>query len=477
MSDEVRLVRTETALATARLEPAYRRGAAPSAQGGERSISRSGEHGTAGASRIDDVSISRVFERALTNSILDGADTAMVFHDLTALEHRVRDLAARFPTSTLHAAAIKANPLIRILNELVTFGAGLEAASVPEVRMALHAGAPPSRIVFDSPAKTVTDLSYALALGCHINADSIDELDRIAKLKTTHAATAAKIGIRINPQVGVGRIAITSVAGHYSKFGVPLDDQRRELLDRFLKYDWLTGVHLHIGSQGCPPELLFDGIDRVLEFVDEANTTLHRAGVDRRISVFDLGGGLPVSYHRNIPPYSMEQYASELRRRFPQLFDDSMQLITEFGRYLHANSGWIASRVEYVKVGPHVKTAMIHVGADLLLRECYAPADWHHDLLVLDASGRIKQGIDSYPYVIAGPLCFSGDILAREVSLPPINEGDYIIFCDAGAYTLSMWSRYNSRQIPKVIGYRRDGAEMLVVKQRETIEDIIGFWS
>ncbi|HEX7680890.1 MAG TPA: diaminopimelate decarboxylase, partial [Thermoanaerobaculia bacterium] len=81
------------------------------------------------------------------------------------------------------------------------------------------------------------------------------------------------------------------------------------------------------------------------------------------------------------------------------------------------------------------------------------------------------------PYVIAGPLCFAGDIVARNVLLPRIEEGDFIIIRDTGAYTLSMWSRYNSRQMPKVVGYRDDGALMTILKQRETVHDIIAFWS
>ena len=120
---------------------------------------------------------------------------------------------------------------------------------------------------------------------------------------------------------------------------------------------------------------------------------------------------------------------------------------------------------------------MIHVGADLFLRKCYRPEDWHHEVFVVDRSGKIKGGTDKNKYVIAGPLCFAGDVIAKEIQLPVVEQGDYIIIKDTGAYTLSMWSRYNSRQIPKIIGYIEDGNEFEIIRDRESLDDIMEFWS
>ncbi|HEX7678833.1 MAG TPA: diaminopimelate decarboxylase, partial [Thermoanaerobaculia bacterium] len=283
---------------------------------------------------LTDDGISQVFRVALADdTIVETSDTALIFLDMTGLATRIKDLQKHFPSGTLHAVAIKANPLVKILSEILALGAGLEAASLPELCIAANAGADPPRIVFDSPAKTVHDLLRALTIGCHINADSIDELDRIARIKDGHNTSAAgSIGVRINPQVGAGTIAMTSVAAQYSKFGVNIGDQRADLIDRFLRYDWLTGVHVHTGSQGCSPELLLDGVGILLDFVHEADTAMRAAGLDRQVTVFDLGGGLPVSYHHDTKPYSMEEYATHLRERFPELFDGRLRLITEFGR-------------------------------------------------------------------------------------------------------------------------------------------------
>jgi diaminopimelate decarboxylase len=166
-----------------------------------------------------------------------------------------------------------------------------------------------------------------------------------------------------------------------------------------------------------------------------------------------------------------------LKENFEDLFTGQFKLITEFGRYIHANTGWVASKVEYVKRERNFNIIMTHIGADLLLRKCYNPDDWHHQITVVDNEGNIKDGIDKNKYIIAGPLCFSGDLIAKDLELPIVNEGDYILIHDIGAYTLSMWSRYNSRQIPKVIGYDIEKHSFEIIRERERKEDLFDFWS
>jgi diaminopimelate decarboxylase len=222
---------------------------------------------------------------------------------------------------------------------------------------------------------------------------------------------------------------------------------------------------------------MVEGVTILYEFTCRVNEMLDKHGCKQRIEIFDSGGGLPVSYHKDKEPVSMAEYKKELSTQCPGLFQGKFKLITEFGRYIHANTGWVASRVEYLKHSGNIKTAMIHVGADLLLRRCYRPEDWHHEIAVLNGSGNLKKGKDNTKYVIAGPLCFAGDLIAKEIELPPVEEGDFIIIQDTGAYTLSMWSRYNSRQIPKVLGYHNDGDEFEVLKERETLENLREFWS
>ena len=448
--------------------------------------------------------IAETTRQALQQGLIREEDTAVLFQDLDYLASRIAYLQSCFPPTTLHGLAIKSNPLLRILEFTRELGTGVEAATTGEITIALRAGYRPDQIVFDSPVKTIPDLEFALKLGVHVNCDNLSELERV-NLLLDKIGSSSTIGIRINPQVGVGSIIESSVADEYSKFGVPIKSKRKELEEAFSTYSLLTGVHLHVGSQGCAMEMLVEGVGILYDFVLEINE-IRNSKFAKQISIFDIGGGLPVSYRYDQKPPRMEDYVAALTERAPGLFagtgaqstehnsprhhgttapqrqtavrspqsSTNWRLITEFGRWVYVNSGWTVSRVEYVKRDPGINTAMIHVGADLFVRECLNPADWQHEYSVLDSRGKLKEGVDDQPYNIAGPLCFAGDIVAKGVSLPIVEEGDYLVIHDTGGYTFSMWSRYNSRQTPRILGVQ-DG-KLLVLKEREELEEVAGFW-
>lgn len=421
--------------------------------------------------------MSSAFCKALNyKTLLNVNDTAIVFYNLSSIQERIVELQNLFPQNALHAIAVKANPLTKILSKIKALGVGTEVASLPELYLAEKAGFTPGTIVFDSPVKTKSEIEYSLKAGVHLNADSFDELDRIAEIRKT-VNSESTIGIRINPQVGAGSIKSTSVAGTISKFGIPVNENRERIIAYFLKHDWVRAIHVHIGSQGCPVPLVIEGIRKVLDLAVEINKILNLNSKQNRVESFDIGGGLPVSHHSDNDPVSMEQYVTILKNSCPELFSGQFRLITEFGRYIYANAGWVASKVEYVKREAAYNIIMTHVGADLFLRKCYNPDDWYHQITVADKNGNLKSGTDKNKYMVAGPLCFAGDVIARDLELPVTHEGDYIMIHDTGAYTLSMWSRYNSRQMPKVIGYYEERMDMVILKERETKEDLFDFWS
>ncbi|MEI6682642.1 MAG: diaminopimelate decarboxylase [Bacteroidota bacterium] len=416
---------------------------------------------------------------ALLCGMVREEDTAVILYDLRLLEERISMLSSCFPPNALHGLAIKANPLFRImeLTRSVASNTGVEAASLGEVTMALKAGYQPCQVVYDSPVKTVQELAFALKTGININVDNFSELARIAELMPTMetaAGYAGSIGLRINPQIGLGTILESSVAGVYSKFGVPVNARRNEIESAYLACPWLTGIHLHVGSQGCSTGMLVEGIGILYDLVLEINAKRKSTGM-APVSVFDIGGGLPISYIDGIFPPSMKDYAEKIAERAPLLFDpSSFKLITEFGRWVYTNCGWTVSRVEYVKHEANINTAMLHVGADLFVRECLNPRDWHHEYSVYNREGQLKTGTSESTWNLAGPLCFSGDIIAKEVKLPEVEEGDYLVIHDTGGYTFSMWSRYNSRQTPRIVGYRDHQFEIL--KERESLDELMGFW-
>jgi diaminopimelate decarboxylase len=407
---------------------------------------------------------------ALRAGVFEDEPPLAVFYDLDrfrATLHAVRDA---FPASTLHALAVKANPVGPLLQAARDMGFAAECASAVEVAHARDLGFAPERIVFDSPAKTPREIGLALDGGLFLNVDNLQELRRCAQHLEARP-TRSVVGLRINPGVGAGSIAMSSTAIPTSKFGITLDEHRDQILDAFRSLPWLRALHVHVGSQGCSLDLIARGAGRVVELADAIE-----AATGRRIEVLDIGGGMPVSYDDDSTQPTFDEYARVLRATVPGLFDGRFRLVTEFGRAVSAKAGWVASRVEYTKLAGGRRIAVIHAGADLFVRAAYLPQQWHHRVSVFDASGAPRQGPES-PWDIAGPLCFSGDLVARERLLPPIEPGDLVVIHDAGAYTLSLWSRYNSRRAPSVIGFEGPAAELRVLKKAETEQDVLRFWA
>jgi diaminopimelate decarboxylase len=272
--------------------------------------------------------------------------------------------------------------------------------------------------------------------------------------------------------VGAGSIGITSVADSDSKFGIRIDTGKDAILAAFAEYEWLSGLHVHVGSQGCDMKLLVRAVAAIEDLLEEVERVLG-AG---KISFVDIGGGLPVEYTKDDHPPSLDEYVPAMKAAAPRLFNGDIRLITEFGRAVQAGCGFAVSRVEYVKEFADHELAVIHLGADMFMRLVYLPDQWKHRLLVLDSRGQIKRrGIRRF--TIGGPLCFAGDLVARNLDLPAIEPGDFVAIRDAGAYTISMWSRHCSRGLPKVVGFEcgcEDAFRTLL--RRETPSDVARFW-
>lgn len=424
------------------------------------------------ARRLTSDDISPWLGQALREGLLDDASPSVLFHDLVGLRSRVQALRRTFPEGTLHAIAIKANPVLEILRTVVEAGGGLEAASMEEVELALAAGCLPERVVFDSPAKTRSDIRRALELGVHLNADNLDELNRIGESSAT-LLEGAKVGVRINPCVADGRIATTSTGGRRSRFGLVMPHDQagiERLAAQLSRFTWLRGLHVHVGSQGCDLTTLVPAGARALTLAH----AIDAAAGERRIDSIDIGGGLPTVYRSEDVVITPADYVAAIEQAAPELL--KYALITEFGRSVQAPCGFAATRVEYVKSLDGEPMAVGHLGADFALRPAYRPKDWWLDISVYTASGAPKPLVDLRPMHVAGPLCFSGDFLARSRMLPAVEPGDILVFHDTGAYTMAMWSRHCSRGMPAVVGIEADGA-FRTLRARESPRDMVRFWS
>ena len=393
----------------------------------------------------------------ISDGLLTEKTSALIVCDLDLMTSRLEELSQAFPLGTLHSIAVKANPLLEVLKTLVQSGAGLEVASAGELALALAAGCRPESIVFDSPAKTEAELVYALELGVRINANSLAELERLHHLlaESPEFPQPPQLGLRLNPAVAdASRSSTTMVATPNSKFGLPA-----EVVEQALQqYPWLNGLHIHVGSQVATADDLVEAARRMLAIAQRHNN----------VGWLDIGGGLPARYRSDDPGLSPQDYAERLQAELPQLFE--YPLITEVGRALQAGCGWAISRVEYADESK----AITHLGADFALRECYQPQSWYHEIAVFNSQGRPKSG-SLRPVDIYGPLCFSGDRLAQQRLLPEIAPGDLLLFHDIGAYTLSMWSRYCSRPMPRVVGYQ--DSRWVTVRRPETPQNLVDFWS
>ncbi|GGW15407.1 diaminopimelate decarboxylase [Streptomyces capoamus] len=398
--------------------------------------------------------------------------------DVTGIRASAAALRAAFDavtapgTPVLHAFAVKATPLVPVVRLLHEAGIGAEVASPGELALARAAGVPPDRTVLDSPAKTPAELREALALGIAVNADNPQELDRLDALVGSGPARSP-LGLRVNPQIGAGAIGATSTATPTSKFGVALRDEgaREWVVQAYARRPWLTRLHTHTGSQGIPLPLLARGVAEVYALAEEINAAVGR----RQVDTIDIGGGLPVNAASEATAPTHAAYARVLADRVPGLFDGRYGLVTEFGRSLLAEHGAVVARVEYAKSAGGRRIAVTHAGVQVAARTVYVPGTWPLRIAAYDAEGRPKTGPEAVQDV-AGPACFSGDLLAEGRALPLLEQGDHVAALDTGAYGFAHHYAYNSLARPGVYGYAPDGAggvAFAVVREPQTLAEVV----
>eukprot|EP00933_Yihiella_yeosuensis_P072085 TRINITY_DN8037_c0_g1_i3.p1 TRINITY_DN8037_c0_g1~~TRINITY_DN8037_c0_g1_i3.p1 ORF type:complete len:509 (+),score=84.32 TRINITY_DN8037_c0_g1_i3:58-1584(+) len=422
-----------------------------------------------------------------------------VIYDLGVWDFTLQTIHKSFGTGFLHALAVKGTGVAALLKRAVDQGCGLECASIGEVLLAQSVGCPGDKIVFDSPIKTRAELIYALKQGMHLNIDNFEELARIVKIRKSiekDLPAGGIVGLRINPMVGAGEIAALSVSVADSKFAVPVTLHEKEILRVFTEHPWLNCVHVHVGSGAAGTDMLVAGVKVACELAKRINTHVGK----RQVTVLDIGGGLHPDYTNDqLAPFP--QYADHLRSEVPDLFtsEDGTKkgyfdrVVTEFGQSISAKTGFIASRLEYVKkfqngADQRSQIAVSHFGADLCPRQCYTK-DHKRRIQFYDADTcspveTARKEAGSVTTHLAGPLCFQGDFPARDLDVPPLNAGDFAVLREGGSNTLALFSRHCSRMVPPVLGYklsREDGkpptvTSLEVLNEPESVEKLCGFW-
>lgn len=355
--------------------------------------------------------------------------------------------------------AVKANSNLAVLQVLAKLGAGFDIVSGGELARVLKAGGDPRKVVFSGVGKTVAEMKQALlaGIGC-FNVESEAELTRLNEVAVGMKKRAA-IALRVNPDVDPKTHPYISTGLKANKFGVDIAQaERLYALARTLPGLDIAGVACHIGSQLQDLAPFLDALARVLALVDR----LAAQGIT--LAHLDLGGGLGVRYEDEAPP-SPADLATAVR---DQLAGRKLKLLLEPGRAIAGNAGVLVTRVEYLKPGAEKSFAVVDAAMNDLLRPALYQG-WHAVLPVREAVGE-RGGATRAAYDVVGPVCESGDWLARgrELALAP---GDLLAIRTAGAYGFTMSSNYNTR--PRAAEVMVDGREMHLVRARESIEDLL----
>ncbi len=402
-------------------------------------------------------------EEVPVREIVQEVGTPLYIYSARTLRRHLRVFQEAFADIPhLICYSVKANSNLAVLHLLGRLGAGADIVSGGELHRALRAGIPPERIVFSGVGKTEEEMEAALSAGILMfNVESLGELELLSRV-AQRLGTKAPVSIRVNPNVDPKTHPYISTGLKKNKFGLP-EEVAYEAYQRIKADPHLeaVGVDCHIGSQLTELSPFVEALQRLRAFWER----LTAEGFSLRY--LDLGGGLGIVYDQEEPPPPVE-YAEALKREIRGL---SSTLILEPGRVIAGNAGILVTRVLYLKEMPPTEEEregkrfiIVDAGMNDLIRPAFYQA-YHRIIPVREIPGGETVKVD-----VVGPICESGDFLARERPLPPVKPGELLAVLSAGAYGFVMASNYNSR--PRAAEVLVDGDRFFVVRKRETYEDL-----
>ncbi|MBW7907147.1 MAG: diaminopimelate decarboxylase [Phycisphaerae bacterium] len=396
-----------------------------------------------------------------------------VYSQDTLLTHYDRVQAAFAELDPLICYSIKCCQNIHLLRLLAQRGSGFDVVSGGELHRARLAGAEPSRIVFAGVGKTDQELTEALqaAVGW-LNVESESEMEQLSRIAEA-LDLQPRAALRVNPDVDPKTHVYTTTGKRETKFGVDLERAAAVFQRYGLRAGQnmrgrvrLTGLHLHIGSPVNDPQPYAESIGRALELI----RTLRGSGF--MIDTLDVGGGFGAFYVGGEAPAASE-YARVI---VPLLKDQSLRVILEPGRSIAANAGILLTRVLHTKSSGARRFVIVDASMNELIRP--ALYDAYHFIWPAEAAGcsPVSRGVQQphaglTPSDVVGPICESGDFLAKARPLPGLRRGDLLAVFTAGAYAMTMASQYNSR--PRAAEVLVAGAEARLVRRRETYDDLV----
>ncbi|QCM12441.1 diaminopimelate decarboxylase [Agrobacterium tumefaciens] len=392
--------------------------------------------------------------------IAKAVGTPFYVYSTATLERHYKVFSGAFAdVDAMVCYAMKANSNQAVLKTLAKLGAGIDVVSGGELRRALAAGVPASRIMFSGVGKTVAEMDYALDAGIYcFNIESEPELE-VLNLRAVKAGKRAHVSFRINPDVDARTHAKISTGKKENKFGISYERARAVYAHAAtLPGIEVTGIDMHIGSQITELQPFEDAFRLLRELVEALRTDGHT------ISHVDIGGGLGIPYREdNNPPPLPDAYAHIVKNELKSL---NCKIVTEPGRLIVGNAGILVTEVIYVKDGGE-KTFVIVDGAmnDLIRPTLY---EAYHGIRP------VVQPTEDAPRIkadIVGPVCETGDYLALDREMAAPEPGDLIAVSSAGAYGAVQAGTYNSRLlVPEVLV---KGDKFHVIRPRGTYEELI----
>ncbi|WAW11326.1 diaminopimelate decarboxylase [Oxalobacter vibrioformis] len=367
-------------------------------------------------------------------------------------------------TPGLVCFSVKSNSNLAVLKILGDLGSGFDIVSGGELSRVIAAGCDPRKAIFSGVGKTKEEIRFALEndILC-FNIESPAELNRINEI-AGEMGTTAPISFRVNPDVDAKTHPYISTGLKENKFGVAFD----EAFDCYktaaaMPNIRITGIDCHIGSQLLDDGPLLEAFDRLVILVDR----LSEAGIE--LHHIDIGGGIGIAYHEEkpvaVPDYLARLYTRINAWRNKQYGGKPIQLMLEPGRSISGNAGVLLTEVQYLKTNTDKNYAIVDAAMNDLMRPALYDA-WHTVLPVH------KREMAAATYDIVGPICESGDWLAKQRDLA-VTSGDLLAIMSAGAYGMVMASNYNTRG--KAAEVIVDHEQVHLVRRRESAEDLFAF--
>ncbi|MFJ1300385.1 diaminopimelate decarboxylase [Pseudomonadota bacterium AL_CKDN230030165-1A_HGKHYDSX7] len=392
------------------------------------------------------------------SELADALGTPLYVYSRAALHaawNTYRDAIGERPVLVCYG--MKANSNLAVLKEFARLGAGFDIVSGGELKRVLAVGGDPAKIVFSGVGKQAWEMHEALLAGVKcFNVESTAELARLSDVAQACGRTA-RVSLRVNPDVDAQTHPYISTGLKENKFGIAID----EALEAYqtaasLPGLQIVGVDCHIGSQLTDISPYFDALEKLLDLIDR----LASAGI--RIEHLDLGGGLGIRYTDEVPP-SPRALLDRVFDRLQARGLGHLHLMLEPGRSLVGNAGVLLTTVQFLKHNDARNFAIVDAAMNDLLRPTLYQA--YHGVRAV-----VPRGGAGQVYDVVGPVCESGDWLAKE-RLLDIQQDDVLAVESAGAYGMVMAGNYNTR--PRAAEVMVDGTQYHVVRQRETFDDLL----